>query len=38
MNNEELVRFTAWVSAGVMLMGGMGTAAAETALDRAASN
>lgn len=34
MNDMELVRFTAWVSAGVMLISGMGTAATETALDR----
>jgi len=34
MNDRELVRFTAWASAGAMLMGGLGTAAADTVLDR----
>jgi arylsulfatase A-like enzyme len=34
MNERELVRFTAWASAGAMLMGGLGTAATETAPDR----
>ncbi len=32
MNDMELVRFTAWVSAGAVLMGAMGTATAETVL------
>lgn len=34
MNDRELVRFAALVSAGDMLIGGMETAATEVALDR----
>jgi len=38
MNGRGVVRFTAWASAGAMLVGGMGTAAAETIGSQAASN